>query len=382
MWRVGLALAVGLIGWTVTAANFPEDLPTRTIAWFVLADPLLALVSLVLLTVGRRRRPVAVPALVLLLAAFSAASAGAAAWAVGSVATRRSWRELALVAPMALASGLCAEYLYPATVDSYPWPLIALIGTLYLGIVVAVGMLVGSERARRAGLEERAETAEREQQARVEAAHAAERTRIAREMHDVLAHRMTLVAMHAGALSYRTDLSDEERATAASTIESNARLALQDLRNVLGALRADDGSSAAHPPSAPEAPQPRAGDIPLLVQQAGDSGMDVDLVTTASGEPGSVAGRTAYRVVQEALTNARKHAPGSAVEVSLSGDPAAGLTVTVTNPRHTQVAPALPSSGLGLLGLRERVGLAGGTLEHGPDADGGFTVRAWLPWAP
>lgn len=102
-------------------------------------------------------------------------------------------------------------------------------------------------------------------------------------------------------------------------------------------------------------------------------------VTDPAAVPASV-GRTAYRIAQECLTNARKHAPGAEVTVAVSGAPGDGLTVTVRNPAPPADVPPVPGSGQGLIGFTERATLAGGGLEHGPDGDGGFAVRAWLPW--
>ncbi len=103
-------------------------------------------------------------------------------------------------------------------------------------------------------------------------------------------------------------------------------------------------------------------------------------VTDPAAVPASI-GRTAYRITQEGLTNARKHAPGTEVTVSVEGAPGEGLTVTVRNPAPEGEVTPVPGSGQGLIGLTERASLAGGRLEHGPEEDGGFRVRAWLPWA-
>ena len=133
--------------------------------------------------------------------------------------------------------------------------------------------------------------------------------------------------------------------------------------------------------SRPEPPQPGLGDLPELVGSARAAGMTVDYTCRVPPDgPALMLGRTVYRVVQEALTNAGKHAPGSAVRVLLDGAPGAELSVTVTNPcTGTHRRPAIPGAGLGLIGLRERIALAGGRVEHG--AEGGtFRLQAWLPW--
>jgi signal transduction histidine kinase len=325
----------------------------------------------------RHRWPLGVAVVTNLASCVSTSSAGPATWSLGSVAARHRWRDVLLVAPLAVAAGIVQERLYPGEEELPVWAAI-LFGALVAGIVVAVGYAMGAQRDLLASLRDRAVTAEREQQARVAQAQAAERTRIAREMHDVLAHRISLVAMHAGALSYRTDLSPEEQATAARTIEENAHRALRDLRDVLGVLRdptlPDSGL--------PERPQPVLADIAGLVGEEREGGMRVGLDESLAGEVPDGLGRTAYRVVQEALTNARKHSPGTSVSVSLAGSPDDGLTVTIRNAARVGTRPSLmPESGLGLLGLDERVALAGGRLRHGDDSTGGWVVEAWLPWS-
>jgi signal transduction histidine kinase len=226
---------------------------------------------------------------------------------------------------------------------------------------------------------------------RVHSARIAERTRIAREMHDVLAHRMSLVSLYAGALEVRTDARPEEVAAAVAAIRAGVHEALQELRTVIGVLRA--GS-----PGPPEPPQPDLADLPDLLDSARSGGMTVDYTCRLdAGAPSSVLGRTAYRLVQEGLTNARKHAPGATVEVLLEGSAGADLRVRVTNPvpggtaettpqgRPTGQTPgpaaetAPPASGMGLLGVGERVTLAGGRVEYGPERDR-FRLEAWLPW--
>ena len=235
-------------------------------------------------------------------------------------------------------------------------------------------MYIGSRRELLASLRERAETAESEQAARLAQARTAERTRIAREMHDVLAHRISMVTMHAGALSYRDDLTPEQVRETAGIIQENSHQALAELRQVLGVLREGPGDAD------PERPQPSAVDLPALLEDARESGMNV------SGDLGPVdsipdlLGRTAYRVVQEGLTNARKHAPDTLVSVALSGGPGDGLTIEVRNPLRIGSPLDVPDSGLGLVGLAERAALAGGRLHHGVTADREFALTVWLPW--
>ena len=208
----------------------------------------------------------------------------------------------------------------------------------------------------------------------------AERTRIAREMHDVLAHRISLLALHAGGLEVRPDLPPEKVRETAELMRVTARQALEELRGVIGVLREEAG----HDPPPPAAPQPTLTDIRRLVEETRLAGARIDLemhVDHADDVP-SALGRDAYRIVQEALTNIGKHASGSTAWVQVTGGPEDGLHVRVRNrkPLRAATGPGLPGSGAGLLGLQERVTLAGGTLVHGPDGSGDFVVDAELLW--
>ena len=248
-------------------------------------------------------------------------------------------------------------------------------------LVIAAGAaLVGwgqGDRARQAllaSLRERARRAEAEQASRVAEARVAERARIAREMHDVLAHRLSLLATYAGALEYRPDAPPEQLARAAGVVRAGVHQALDELREVITVLRDDDDVDGKHP-------LPGLADLDGLIAETRDAGTAVDVtrrVTQPEDLPGGL-GRTAYRVVQEGLTNARKHAPGQPVRVLLAGKPGGRLVVELANP----VGPADPvinGSGTGLIGLTERVRLAGGEIDHTISADGEFVLRAWLPW--
>jgi signal transduction histidine kinase len=225
-------------------------------------------------------------------------------------------------------------------------------------------------------LRQRALRAESEQELRVSQARTTERARIAREMHDVLAHRISQISMQAGALGFRSDLGADQMRESAHLIRDQAHQALTDLRAVLGVLR-DDGTGEVL-----DRPQPTYADLDSLVQQARDSGLTVDyedqLGTTAVPVPDPV-GRTIYRIVQEGITNARKHAPGSRVTVRLSGSPDQGIEVELRNPIGFGPT-ATPGSGLGLVGLAERTDLAGGRLDYRRD-DGRWVLRGWIPWA-
>jgi signal transduction histidine kinase len=233
-------------------------------------------------------------------------------------------------------------------------------------------------RGRRQTQHERQRRAEAEEQLRVEQIRHAERERIAREMHDVLAHRISLLSLHAGALEFHPHASPEEVARAAGVIRASAHQALEDLRAVIGLLR--DGTVG----DAPEPPQPTLAALPDLLDESRAAGMrlNADLRVADPTAVPEVVGRHALRIVQEALTNARKHAGSAPVDLRIDGGPGQGLTIEVRNPVAVLAAGAaeIPGSGTGLVGLAERAALSGGRLEHGLDERGNFRLRAWLPW--
>ncbi|GAA4894462.1 hypothetical protein GCM10023237_10940 [Streptomyces coeruleoprunus] len=196
-------------------------------------------------------------------------------------------------------------------------------------------------------------------------------------MHDVLAHRLTLLSVHAGALEFHPDAPSAQVARAAGVIRDSAHEALQDLREIIGVLRAPGDRDDGHG----ERPQPTLATLDALIAESRRAGMKVTLDNDAV-DPATVptaTGRTVYRIVQEGLTNARKHAPGTEVTVTVRGRPGEGLTVEVHNPAPEGPVAPVPGSGQGLIGLTERATLAGGRLTHGPGPGGGFTLRAWLP---
>ncbi|MER6165476.1 sensor histidine kinase [Streptomyces violaceorubidus] len=227
-----------------------------------------------------------------------------------------------------------------------------------------------------AGAHERVAHAEREAALRADQARQNAREEIAREMHDVLAHRLTLLSMHAGALEFHPTAPPERIAEAAGVVRRSAGEALEDLQGVLRVLRAPVIGDHAPPP------QPTLRDTDRLIEEARAAGAEIEL-RQRLGELSTMdatTGRTAYRVLQEALTNHRKHAPGTVACVTLSGGIAQGLGITAANP-----VPPLPADrphpppGHGLTGMRERVQLAGGRMSHLLTPDG-FHLEVWLPW--
>jgi signal transduction histidine kinase len=257
-----------------------------------------------------------------------------------------------------------------------------------LNIVVVVlvpyliGWAIGARRELTQSYRLRAEHAEAERAARSREAVLLERARIAREAHDILGHKLALLTMQAGGLEVNAAAGPGVVAQQAQLIRQSARAALDDLRSIIGALEELD-SDPRRPTGRPLTPQDLAG-VVTLVDQSRASGGTVDLATAQleswHGVPQEV-GRAAYRVTQEALTNAHRHAPTSPVTVTLSGAPGRGLSVEV---RNLVDEPALDvarpeHAGRGLPGLHERVRVVGGSLRVETE-DSVFIVRAELPW--
>ncbi|WP_405828562.1 sensor histidine kinase [Streptomyces sp. NBC_00105] len=330
----------------------------------------------------RRRRPVPLAVVLLLAGSQAHYLAGPTMVAVFTVAASRPWKATAWVAALAFAPLPVFLWQIPDMAEERAGS--ALTYFALIAGAIGWGLFRRSRQQLIASLRERAELAEADAESRAERARMEAREEIAREMHDVLGHRLTLLSVHAGALEFNSGAPRAEIERAAGVMRESARLALHDLREVIGVLRAGSGSASAEG----ERPQPELADLARLVAEARAAGGRIDL----AGPPGEAApplvGRTAYRIVQEALTNVRKHAPGAAVDVRVTGGPGDGLTVEVRNTRPPGPDPAPAAAavktageggGQGLIGLGERARLAGGELTAVP-ADGGFRVQAWLPW--
>lgn len=247
---------------------------------------------------------------------------------------------------------------------------------LVLDVAVHAALLAWGAQARTqallmAGLRDRAVRAEAEQDRRVDEARVAERARIAREMHDVLAHRLSLVATHAGALEYRPDAPPERLAQAAGIVRVGVRQALDELREVVTLLRAPSEEALT--------PQPGVADLDRLVEETRAAGTPVTRRGELAAEViSATTGRTAFRIVQEGLTNARRHAPGHEVDLLLTGTPADGLRVELANPLVGATSD-WTGTGSGLIGLAERIRLAGGEMTQEVAGDR-WLLRVWLPW--
>lgn len=370
-WLVDFSCFFVAIGVGLLAADAMT--PENTLPGLIVVDQLLGGLSCAAVWL-RRRWPLGLAVAMIPIGFVSATAGGAALVAFFTLAVHRPFRYVAWVG--GISTALVPLYFWLRPEPGMPF-LVAVAFTVLLSVcVIGWGMLVRSKRQLMFSLRDRSRRAEREAVLRAEQAQRLAREAIAREMHDVLAHRLTLLSVHAGALEFRPDAPREEVARAAGVIRESAHEALQDLREIIGVLRAGDADE-------PGRPQPTLAALDALVAESREAGAKVTLdvrVADPAAVPAS-AGRTAYRIAQEALTNARKHAPGTEVTVSVTGGPGEGLAVHVGNPAPEGGVPHVPGSGQGLIGLTERATLAGGRLEHGERDDGGFEVRAWLPWA-
>jgi len=320
----------------------------------------------------RRRWPVWLAVAMLVPAALTFSGAIAYLVAVFTVGVHRRTTTGVLVTVAQFGAAMIFAVLRPS--DSSIWQWLVLNAAVYAG-VLAWALFVRARRQLLTSLRERAERAEAERELMAEQARQAERVRIAREMHDVLGHRVSLIALQAGGLEVKPG-QPADVVQAAGVIRATARQALDELRQVIGLLR-DTGSIIEVPP----APLPTLADIPRLVEDSRRAGarVSLDMSVPSDATPPGPLGRDAYRIVQESLTNVHKHVLGGAASVTVQGSPGAGLHVTVSNPLPRS-GIAQRAGGSGLVGLSERVALAGGTLRHGPTEDGRFVVDAVLTW--
>ena len=251
-------------------------------------------------------------------------------------------------------------------------PFDAVYPLVYFGLAAGLGAFVRQRALRLTAVEGRATALESALEREAELAAAQERARIARELHDVVAHGLSLIVVQAEAAEEMLHRSPEAAAQPLHRVQETGRQSLAEMRRLLGVLRADGHE----PPST--APQPSLRRLPELIQSAADVGLrvDVDIEGTRRDLPLGLE-LAAYRIVQEALTNTRRHAGARTARVRLGYSPEA-LYVTVTDD-GTGTGEHPNPVGHGLIGMRERVALYGGTLEAGPTPGGGFRVAAVLP---
>ena len=399
--------------------------------------------------IWRRYHPIAIPLAVIAASTAFPVLGLLSLWALMNLSAKRQWKFTVLGALLFIISSFIATsptdswelFINGQPIDeqALPWllkDLVIAIGiTLFTIALVAIGAYSGARKEtvhalqeRRQALEERnqaleernqaladrLESAQREQTLIARTSRQKERTRIAREMHDVLAHKISLISIHAGALAYRGDLSVDQTRQAAQAIQSSAHEALTELRTILGQLRQVDNGRVAQP-------QPLVEELDTLIEEIRSGGCSIDFRNELEGTPSPTISRHAYRIMQECLTNAHKHAPNEPLTLTIGGSPDKGVQITASNPlgkhsnspvsknlnsqlgKTTDTTPSseqdcvyeeatsseqasgaqrasddLPYSGLGLLGISERVELVSGTMRVTRSPQ--FTVEVNLPW--
>ncbi|MFD7714168.1 sensor histidine kinase [Streptomyces sp. NPDC059785] len=286
-----------------------------------------------------------------------------------------------------LIGGLCAPALsllrWRDEAGTAPFLLIAIFQTVPFALAWVLGDSLRTRRAYLAQLEERAARLEKEREAQSKVAVAAERARIARELHDVVAHNVSVMVVQADGAAYVLDAAPDQAKKALETISGTGRQALAEMRRLLGVLRTGE-----HQESGEYVPQPDVEQLEDLIEQVRTAGLPVDYKVEGTPRPlPSGVELTAYRIVQEALTNTRKHGgPNAGASVRLVYfDDGLGLLVEDDGkgaPHELYEEGGADGQGHGLIGMRERVGMVGGTLDAGPRPGGGFRISVLLPLKP
>jgi signal transduction histidine kinase len=367
--RKELAYALGPVAALIVLALVSQDGTRR-------GDVLATILFVVLPLALRRIAPLAV---LVFVAAGSVATAadspviwilvcavGLASFTAGERSADRTRSALSVVVVAAgMAVGLVAQD--ANAIEGLVLPFAVVVPTWLLGDVL---------RSRRFDAQRQAEAVERslrEREERLRAAAAEERRHVARELHDVVAHAVSVMVIQAGAARQVLRTSPDQAETSLLAVEATGREAMTELRRFLGAL-SDDGEAAGL------APQPGIGELATLLDRVREAGLPATL--EVAGAPRAIPPSvdvTAYRIVQEALTNALRYARRAATLVRLSWEPdQLRLEILDDGP----ATAAAEGSGRGLVGMSERATLVGGRLEAGPRVGGGYAVRAWLPLEP
>ncbi|NYD45242.1 signal transduction histidine kinase [Actinomadura luteofluorescens] len=338
---------------------------------FWLPPPVVSACSVVLglALIVRRSHPVGLAVFAVVYGTVTGAGAFSTLIVLYSLAAYTASRRTVVVIAL---GGYVANLVFPApTAATESFLAQSIFGIAFVGVPVLLGLYMGARKQLLVSLQERAARLEREQHLLAERARGEERTRIAREMHDVVANRISVMVVHAGALKAIAVRDPARAAETASVIGDMGRQALEELRHVVGVLR--QGEEAL--------PQQEVtlAHLRELVGQSGAAGLRVDLTIRGEERPMPAAvGRTVYRLVQEALTNVHKHAGAADTRVHLGLLPEAVEVEIANEPPTAGPQHRLPSGGNGLVGLRERVTALGGSFDAGPRG-GGYAVRARLP---
>ncbi|HWC24801.1 MAG TPA: sensor histidine kinase [Flexivirga sp.] len=282
-----------------------------------------------------------------------------------AVGLRESRRTLVLVWATTIVAGVGLTFLAPDSTSNTAATVIVLSA---VALILGAALRERYDAQRRLAEQETISEAERSRRTLLE-----ERARIARELHDVVAHHMSMITVQADTATYRLEGLSPEVQEEFTSIATTARASLGEMRRLLGVLRSEDADGEL-------TPQPGLADIGRLAEATTRAGVPVD-VTTCEIEVPETVGLSAYRIVQEALANVVRHAPGAPTRVTVSAGDEKVLVLVVNGPSPEPPESPLEDTGTGqgLVGMRERVRLVGGSLETGPLPDGGFRVAAELP---
>ncbi|MEC3952449.1 histidine kinase [Nocardia sp. CDC153] len=353
-WVIDIAAVVFAVldAWLASDHSAPEDVVMAVIACAAL--------------LVRRRWPLAVFVLTLPAAALTDLSV-APAIALYTVAKQSADRRVPVTCAIVTAVAAAATFPFMEQVSRGDAVVSAAYVVGWAAAPVLFGQLVRTRDELAGRLVEIEQARDHERRLHAQAVLARERAQIGREMHDVVSHQVSLIAVRAGALMVAAPDADTKEA--ARTIRGLSVTTLEELRHLVTLLRASGGSGTEL------TPQPTLADLRTLIDS---SGITVEFEGALPADVTGAAQRAIYRTVQEALTNARKHAPGATATIRLWSD-SEELGVTITNTPPTRAALPLPGSGHGLLGLAERAELLQGRLLSGRSADGGFRVELRLP---
>jgi len=384
LWQKLVIAAVALIGdFMVTAVRLSssEAAEDRIVLFFVATIGTWILLPFALRHAAAERDPRSTqpgPRSALVAATIISATVSIAEFrpsvfmAAFSAASRRSRLWMAVVCVAMLVSELVATDFSAPAGENFPFKVGYYSGLLYPALVVlVVGLVRSNQKERTIALKAQAELTHEEMATRENFARQEERDRIARDMHDTLSHRLSMIAVYAGGLAFRKDLDPEETRKSARTIRDEAEAAVGDLREALHSLRSEGRID------------PREG-VESLVERSRQAGMDIEVRYQAGAGPQSLeelstmAGHALNRAVQEGLTNARKHAPGEPVTITIATLDDA-LSITMSNPTaQAREKASVHSGGYGIVGMRERASVVGGSLQV-KDEEESFSCTLRLP---